>query len=125
MKREFYEEVCKVVEESDWESMRGLALVDENMLSRMLADCNRTISRVVEKYKTSPSHIEEYFFFKSDIFKRLTENSTFANLNDLRGLYTCLNIVRLYKRYPDFILDKMLQQSVTKQLQAVCKKHAG
>lgn len=55
----------------------------------------------------------------------MTENSTFANLNDLRGLYTCLNIVRLYKRYPDFILDKMLQQSVTKQLQVVCKKHAG
>lgn len=57
VKREFYEEVCRVVEESDWESMRGLALVDENMLSRMLADCNRAISRVVEKYKTSPSHI--------------------------------------------------------------------
>lgn len=125
VKREFYEEVCRVVEESDWESMRGLALVDENMLSRMLADCNRAISRVVEKHKTSPSHIEDYFFFKGDIFQRLTQNATFANLNDLRGLYTCLNVVRLYKRYPDFLLDKMLQQNASKQLQAVCKKHGG
>lgn len=91
----------------------------------MLADCNRAISKVVEKYKTSSSHIEDYFFFKADIFQRLMENSTFANLNDLRGLYTCLNIVRLYKRYPDFILDKMLQQSFAKQLQIVCKKHGG
>lgn len=125
VEREFYEEVCRVVEAADWESLRGLALVDENMLSRLLGDCSRAISRVVEKHKTSPASIEDYFFFRGDIFKRLTDNSTFANLNDLRGLYTCLNIVRLYKRYPDFLFDRMLQQSMAKELQVVCKRHAG
>lgn len=78
------------------------------MLNRTLADCNRVISKVVEKYKMSPSSLDDYHFFNSHIFKNLMDNSNFANLNSIRGLYTCLNVVKLYKNYPRYLQNKLL-----------------
>jgi galactose-1-phosphate uridylyltransferase len=123
LQREFYEEVCLLVSSADEESIKDKNIIDESMLNKLLADCSRAISRVIEKYKVSPSSVDDYYFFSSSIFKSLLENSTFANLNDLRGLYTCLNVVKIHKEYSKYLQSKIFQANVIREFNAVAKRY--
>lgn len=84
------------------------------MLNKILADCNRAINKVVEKHKVNSCSLDDYHFFNSQIFKNLLDNSSFVNLNSIRSLYTCLNIVKLYNHYPEYLQNKLAQSNIAK-----------
>ncbi len=85
------------------------------MLNKLLGDCNRAISKVIEKYKNNPNSLDDYLFINSNILKNVIENSTFSNLNDLRGLYTCLNVVKIFKNYSNYYLQsKVMEDTIIK-----------
>jgi hypothetical protein len=117
--------VHRLVDATDVNPIKEVTLIDENMLNRLLSDCSRSISKVIEKYKTNSSSLEDYSFFNSKIFKSFLENKDFTNLNDLRGLYTCLNVVKLYQGYPAYLQNKLLQNIIIKEFGVVSKKYAG
>lgn len=69
----------------------------------MLGDTSRALNKIVEKIKIAPSGVDEYLFLSSAIIKQLISASSGSEVNDIRGLYTCLNIIQLsqlhYKHY--------------------------
>jgi hypothetical protein len=78
--------------------------LEESLIHRVLGDTNRGLNRIVEKIKIAPYGVEEYLFLNSAILKQLISASNGSEVNDVRGLYTCLNIIQLSQLHYQYFL---------------------
>jgi hypothetical protein len=62
----------------------------------------------------------------SQIGKRLLSASSGAEVNQIRGLYTCLNLVHLSQlHYPLFLLPQHEQHLVKKGIEEICRQYSS
>lgn len=98
------------------------------MLSRVLGDSNRALSKVVEKIRIAPAGVDEYLFLNSPILKNLISSTNGSEVNDVRGIYTCLNIVQLSHLYYKYYLLGQAERvqvdfSLTSLLEEYSREH--